>query len=169
MNRLAPHALKTTPVNETRSVLGLKAFVDTKNWDGVPFYLESGKALAETKTEISIYFKDTTGQKKTNILSFRIQPDEAIKIRFWVKKPGFGMETESKTLSFNYKDFHSAQYIPDAYERVLYDAVLGDQTLFTSTDEIKYAWKFITPIIDSWKRVSLEQYQKGSRGPSSQE
>jgi len=153
----------------TETYFQLKTFVDTKQWDGVPFYLESGKALAETKTEISIYFKDTTGEKKTNILSFRIQPDEAIKVRFWVKKPGFGMQTESKTLSFNYKDFHTTHYIPDAYERVLYDAVLGDQTLFTSTDEVKYAWKFITPIIDSWKRLPLEQYKKGSRGPSSQE
>ncbi|TAK58108.1 glucose-6-phosphate dehydrogenase [Patescibacteria group bacterium] len=151
--------------SSTETYFQLQAFVDTRAWKGVPFYLESGKGLSENKAEISIYFKDTTGEDKTNILSFRIQPDEAIKIRFWVKKPGFGMQTEAKTLGFNYKDSHSPQSIPDAYERVLYDAILGDQTLFTSTDEIKYAWKFITPIIDSWRMLPLEKYQRGSRGP----
>lgn len=151
----------------TETYFQLQAFIDTKTWKGVPFYLESGKGLAENKAEISIYFKDKTKQNKTNILSFRIQPDEAIKIRFWVKKPGFGMQTEPKTLAFHYRDFHTARSIPDAYERVLYDAILGDQTLFTSTDEVKYAWKFITPIIDLWKTLPLERYQKGSQRPNS--
>jgi glucose-6-phosphate 1-dehydrogenase len=149
----------------TETYFQLQTFVDTKVWKNVPFYLESGKGLSENKTEISIYFKDKTKQNKTNVLSFRIQPDEAIKIRFWVKKPGFGMQTEPKTLSFHYHDFHTPQSIPDAYERVLYDAILGDQTLFTSTDEIKHAWKFISPIIDSWKSLPLEKYQKGSKRP----
>jgi glucose-6-phosphate 1-dehydrogenase len=151
--------------SNTETYFRLKTFVDNRVWKGVPFYLESGKALSENKAEISIYFKDASGDGKTNILSFRIQPDEAIKIRFWVKKPGFAMETEAKTLSFHYKDFPASRTIPDAYEKVLYDAIIGDQTLFTSTDEVKYAWKFITPIIDSWKTLPLRQYQRGSRGP----
>ncbi len=151
----------------TETYFQLKTFIDTKVWKGVPFYLESGKALNENRAEISIYFKDTTGKDKTNVLSLRIQPDEAIKIRFWIKKPGFDMETEAKTLSFHYKDFHSTDSIPDAYERVLYDAIIGDQTLFTSTDEVKYAWRFITPIIDMWKTTPLYKYKKGSRGPDS--
>ena len=152
--------------SNTETYFQIQTYIDSKVWKGVTFYLESGKALSENKTEISIYFKDKTKQNKPNILSLRIQPDEAIKIRFWVKKPGFGMQTEPKTLDFHYRDFHAPQSIPDAYERVLYDAILGDQTLFTSTDEIKYAWKFITPIIDSWKTLPLERYQKGSKRPN---
>ena len=96
-----------------------------------------------------------------NILTFRIQPDELIKIRFWVKTPGFGMKVEPKTLKFKYSDFPPHAVLPDAYERVLYDAIVGDQTLFTSTDEVLHAWKYITSIISSWTAVPLTIYKKG--------
>ncbi len=143
------------PGSHTETYFRLEAHINTARWKKVPFYLESGKALDETKTEIDVYFKGG------NILTFRIQPDEGIKIKFLVKKPGFGMDIEPKTLKFKYSDFPHEKI--DAYEKVIHDAFIGDQTLFTSTDEVLAAWKFITPIVNGWKADPLERYPKGSR------
>lgn len=148
--------------SQTETYFRLETYIDSARWKKVPFYLESGKYLSENKSEIDIYFKNKLDPEKQNVLTFRIQPDEGIKIRFWVKTPGFDMKVESKTLKFKYADFSSLQSIPDAYERVLFDAIMGDQTLFTSTDEVMAAWKFITPIVESWHKVPLTIYKKGT-------
>ncbi len=146
---------------QTETYFRLETRIQTPRWKGVPFFLESGKAMRENKSEIDVYFKNPSDPEKQNILIFRIQPDEGIKIRFNVKTPGFDMKVEPKTLKFKYADFSSLQVLPDAYERVLYDAITGDQTLFTSTDEVMAAWKFITPIMNSWGEIPLIIYKKG--------
>ncbi len=149
--------------SQTETYFRLETYVNSPRWKKVPFYLESGKSLAENKSEIDVYFKNEKDPEKQNILTFRIQPDEGIKIRFWVKTPGFDMKVEPKTLKFKYADFASLQLLPDAYERVLFDAIMGDQTLFTSTDEVLAAWKFITPIVGAWSKVPLTIYKKGAQ------
>jgi glucose-6-phosphate 1-dehydrogenase len=150
---------------QTETYFRIESYIDTPRWKDVPFYLESGKEMSETKTEINIYFKsdkkDRTYEDRQNVLTFRIQPDELIKIGFWVKTPGFTMDVEPKVLKFKYSDFPAHAVLPDAYERVLYDAIIGDQTLFTSTDEVLHAWKYITSIISSWNSVPLSIYKKG--------
>lgn len=179
----------------TETYFRIETYIDSSRWKKVPFYIESGKALFESKAEIDVYFKnnsinrsstsgsindetDQTGQShgekndgqiedkansvtRQNILTFRIQPDEGIKLRFWVKTPGFGLKVEPKTLKFRYSDFPTLSILPDAYERVLYDAITGDQTLFTSTDEVMAQWEYITPIIDAFDHVPLIKYKKG--------
>lgn len=147
------------PGSDTETYFRLEAHINTGRWRKVPFFLESGKALDETKTEIDVYFKSK--HEGQNILTFRVQPDEGIKLRFWVKKPGLSMDLEPKPLRFKYSDFQHETV--DAYEKVIHDAFLGDQTLFTSTDEVMAAWKFITPIVNGWKADPLERYPKGSR------
>lgn len=153
--------------SQTETYFCIETHIDSARWRNVPFYLESGKALAENKAEIDIYFKnDKEGDRdddpeNQNILTFRIQPDEGIKIRFFVKTPGFDMKVEPKTMKFKYADFQSFQSLPDAYERVLFDAITGDQTLFTSTEEVMHAWKYITSVLESWKSVPLTSYKKG--------
>ncbi len=147
---------------QTETYFRLETHIKTPRWKNVPFYLESGKCLLDTKTEIDIYFKNFKDEDKQNVLTFRIQPDEGIKIRFWVKVPGFDLKLEPKTLKFKYSDFTSLSILPDAYERVLYDAIIGDQTLFTSTEEVLHAWKYITSVISSWHSVPLTIYQKGA-------
>lgn len=147
--------------SRTETYFRLETYIDTPRWKNIPFYLESGKALAENKSEINIYFRNEHEPEKKNILTFRIQPDEGIKIKFFVKTPGFGMKVEPKTLKFKYSETASFGEAPDAYERVLYDAIIGDQTLFTSTDEVMHAWKFITSVVSSWNTVTLIQYKKG--------
>lgn len=148
---------------QTETYFRVESYINTPRWKNTPFYLESGKEMSESKTEINIYFKNGKDEERQNILTFRIQPDELIKIRFWVKTPGFTMNVEPKTLKFKYTEFQSHSVLPDAYERVIYDAIIGDQTLFTSTDEVIYAWKYITSIISSWNSLPLTIYKKGSQ------
>lgn len=159
--------------SRTETYFRLTAFVDTDRWRGVPFHLESGKALGESRAEITVFFKPVERClcpqegvcHHQNRLTFRIQPDEGITIRFWIKKPGLVPALEEKTLSFNYSESPEAVRLPDAYERLCYDAITGDQTLFASTDEVQAAWHFITPILKAWNDTPLETYQRGSRVP----
>lgn len=153
--------------SQTETYFRLETYIDAPRWKGIPFYLESGKAMQESKSEINIYFKNKSQKNakdddRQNILTFRIQPDEGIKIKFFVKTPGFGMNIEPKTMKFKYSDSPAFQELPDAYERVLYDAITGDQTLFTSTDEVLAAWKFITSVLNTWNSLPLMVYKKGS-------
>jgi glucose-6-phosphate 1-dehydrogenase len=148
---------------QTETYFRIESYISNPRWKGVPFYLESGKSLAETKTEIDIYFKNEKDEERQNVLTFRIQPDEGIKIRFWVKTPGFTLNVEPKLLKFKYSDSASLAVLPDAYERVLHDAILGDQTLFTSTDEVLSAWKYVTSILSVWNAVPLTIYRKGAQ------
>lgn len=162
--------------SDTETYFRILASVKNPRWKGVPFYLESGKALNETKTEIDIYFKNN--KKKSlfgrslglehnlegqNILTFRIQPDEGIKIKFFVKTPGYGFETEAKTLKFKYSDVPHFNLIRNDYERLINDAFIGDQTLFASTGEIMASWEFITPIIENLHKIPLNIYEKGAK------
>jgi glucose-6-phosphate 1-dehydrogenase len=157
---------------QTETYFRMKTFVDNERWRGVPFYLESGQALEEEKTEIKIYFKKTLScfciaeeEQKQNILTFRIQPDEGISILFWAKKPGLTSEIEPKELSFSYRQSSDAAQLADAYEKVLFDGIAGDQMLFASTEEVSASWEFITPILELFKDIPLHSYKRGSRGP----
>lgn len=150
----------------TETYFWLAACVDTDRWRDVPFILESGKKMAEKKTEIQIYFKHTerclcppgAPHHHQNTLTFRIQPDESISVVFWAKKPGFATELEPKRLSFSYKESFEKERLPDAYERVLYDCIRGDQTLFASTEEVQAAWKFTMSVLENWDSVELKKY-----------
>jgi glucose-6-phosphate 1-dehydrogenase len=141
----------------------IEAYIDNTRWKGIPFYLESGKALAESKVEFDIYFKtkNIDNDDRQNILTFRIQPDEGIKLRFWAKTPDFDMKVEPKNMRFKYSDFKSSA-IPIAYEKVIYDAINGDQTIFVSTDEILYSWKYIDSITSNMNVTPLGIYRKGA-------
>jgi len=149
-----------SPQSKTETYVRIHAEVGNTRWRGVPFFLETGKALAESRTEIDVYFKGNADQ---NILTFRIQPDEGIKIKFFVKTPGYGFAVEPKTLKFKYADVPSFNKIPDDYERLLNDAFVGDQTLFASTDEIMASWQFVTPILENWGELPLKLYERGAK------
>ena len=161
------------PASQTETYFRIKAFIDNDRWQDVPFYLESGKALTENKTEIKIYFKKTDSclcppgaeHQHQNVLTFRIQPNEGISVVFWAKKPGLSLDLEPKELSFSYRSSPGAALLADAYEKVLFDGIAGDQLLFTSTEEVSAAWQFITPILELWKDIPLHTYPKDSKGP----
>ena len=157
-----------SPDSKTETYFKIKAFIDSERWKDVPFILESGKALGEKRAEINVHFKKMEAclcpegmeQSHSNVLTFRIQPDAGISILFWVKKPGVEMQLEPKKLSFSYKDENSKRIT--AYERILFDAIIGDQTSFTSTEEVSAAWEFITPILENWENLELCEYEKGA-------
>ncbi len=155
--------------SRTETFFRLTANVDNARWRGVPIILSSGKALEQNKTEIKVYFKDPDPRsflpeqfelQEHNVLTFRIQPDEGISILFWFKRPGFENKIEPKKLSFNYADAGDA--LPDAYERILYDCIIGDPTLFPTTREILSEWKFIESALQQLKNVPIKRYKVGS-------
>ena len=160
------------PSSTTETFFKITAHIDNARWRGVPFYLESGKGMSESKAEIVIYFKRPTAclcppeedHNHQNILTFRVQPDEGISLGFWVKKPGFDFDLKERRFSFSYRDSVEEKKLPDAYQRVLYDCVRGDQTLFAGTRELQAAWKFIMPIIEGWGATPLIEYEMGA-GP----
>ncbi len=164
--------------SQTETYFRIEARLNSARWKKIPFFLEAGKAMAEAKTEIDVYFKAKSKKQKMsffgpdvnysgiegqNVMTFRIQPDEGIKIRFFVKTPGYEFKTEPKILKFKYSDVPSFSVMPNDYERLIHDAFVGDQTLFASTDEIMASWKFITPIVENLNKVQLKKYEKGSR------
>lgn len=149
------------PKSETETYFRIRTSIESPRWKGVPIYLESGKGFAEAKAEINVYFKADKKGDDQNILTFRIQPDQGIKIRFFVKTPGYGFNIESKVLKFKYSDVQTFSEIPDDYERLIHDAIVGDQTLFASTDEIMVSWKFVTELLKGWSELPLIKYERG--------
>ena len=165
-----PHSL-------TETYAALKFYIDNWRWGGVPFYIRTGKRLPTRVTEVVIHFKPTPhflfSQNRMcdacNQLVIRIQPDEGILLKIGMKTPGAGFEVQNVNMDFHYSDLTS-QRIPSAYERLLYDTMKGDSTLFARTEEVLEAWKFLTPVIDCWKDdkdVPLFGYPAGTWGPKS--
>ncbi len=152
--------------SKTETSFNIEARINTKRWKGVPIHLSGGKAFPKDDTSITIYFKEKPtcvceiddDQELKNVLTFHVKPREGIEIQFWANKPGFGMQVETRELSFDYPKHAIQDHMHDAYERVLYDVVRGDQTLFASTQEIQAAWRFITPILENWHNLPLTKY-----------
>ncbi|MGD8244885.1 MAG: glucose-6-phosphate dehydrogenase, partial [Anaerolineae bacterium] len=163
--------------SDTATYAALKLWVDNWRWHGVPFYLRSGKRLALRTTEIAIQFRCVPHmmfpiERETDIaadvLSLCIQPNEGIHLRFQAKEPGAGMRTRSVAMEFHYTEHFGAGALPDAYERLLLDALKGDASLFARADEIELAWNLIDPLVAQWGGAGgpLAFYESGSWGPS---
>lgn len=145
--------------------------VQTPRWSGVPFILESGKALDEDKTAIEVYFKSSNSSCRVgdttncqNVLTFVIQPNDGIHFRFWFKRPGFESLLEPQELSFMYPMATPSTRVHDAYERVLYDCIRGDQTLFTETREVLAEWRVVEYLLHRFTNVPLISYTPGTAG-----
>ena len=123
---------------------------------GIPIILKSGKALKEAKAEIRIFFGK--GKEQLNELVFFLQPKDGVEIRVYVKKPGLAYETVPADISF----MQSGEGSKDAYTKVLYDAILGDQTLFPNGEEIMAGWRFITPALKRRSKQQIYIYEKGA-------
>ena len=162
--------------SETPTFAAVRLFIDNWRWQGVPFFLRSGKSLKQKVSEISVQFRRPPHQLFgsqcelfTNSLSLCIQPNEGLHLRFAAKVPDEGMEMQPANLGFSYADSFPGHAIPEAYERLLLDALNGDASLFARSDEIELSWSFIDPIIDAWASDSappLASYEPGSWGPA---
>ena len=164
------------PDSKTETFVALKLLIDNWRWAGVPFYLRTGKRLATRNTEIAIQFKraplvlfrDTpVSHLKPNQLVIHIAPDEGIAMRFGAKVPGAQMKVGSVEMAFNYSDYFGAE--PNTgYEVLLYDGIMGDQTLFQRADMVEAGWSVVDPILDVWKALpakNFPNYSAGSWGP----
>lgn len=158
--------------SSTATFGAVRLFVNNWRWQGVPFYLRSGKALAEKASEIAVQFRppphtifETDGSEVTpNLLQISIQPHEGVHLTFENKRPGTRMGTAPERLEYHFPQ----QVIRDAYERLLLDAIEGDQSLFTRSDEIEMSWQIVDPFVESWQtslKSQLYPYDKGSNGP----
>lgn len=164
------------PDSRTETFVALKLSIDNWRWADVPFYLRTGKRLNSRHTEVAIQFKsvpfilfrDTPVERlKPNLLIMHIAPDEGISLRFGAKIPGPQMQLGPVDMSFNYTDYFGARPTT-GYEMLLYDAMIGDQTLFQRADMIEAGWKVLNPILDVWKAMparDFPNYAAGSEGP----
>jgi glucose-6-phosphate 1-dehydrogenase len=164
--------------SKTPTYAAVRLEIDNWRWRGVSFYLRSGKALARRSSEIVIQFLcpphlmfplPPGAKLKCNRLTMEIQPNEGIHLNFQTKVPDQGMGLKPADLKFHYSDAYPGVVIPEAYERLLQDALAGDAALFMRSDEIERAWEIMDPFIaaaESAEALMPEEYALGSQGPS---
>jgi glucose-6-phosphate 1-dehydrogenase len=159
----------------TETYVAAKFMVDNWRWAGVPFYVRTGKRLHAHTTEIALQFKGVphlpfmateARDLGPNLLVVRVQPDDGITLRFGAKVPGQDFRVRSVDMDFTYAETFTEES-PDAYERLLLDALVGDPTLFIRADEVRNAWRICDPILDAWAsdRSPLAHYKAGAWGP----
>jgi len=165
------------PESMTPSYAAIKLQVDNWRWQGVPFYLRSGKKLKEKLSQITIEFKEpphllfpnTKEHITPNMLVLYLQPDEGVHWRFEAKVPDTISQLRSVDMEFHYEDSFGKTAIPESYERLLLDTLTGDASLFTRADEVETAWGLIDPITQAWETSRNDQpiafYEPGSWGP----
>jgi glucose-6-phosphate 1-dehydrogenase len=161
--------------SKTETFVAARFEIDNWRWHGVPFYLRTGKALAVSFTEINIIFKrppsalfgaSSDDLLRRNLLRIRIQPNEGISIKFNAKVPGKA-EAEPVDMAFSYRSGFD-HYLPEAYERLIVDAIVGESTLFTRSDEVEQAWRLVDALKAAWARQTVRDlplYACGSMGP----
>jgi glucose-6-phosphate 1-dehydrogenase len=166
------------PQSATESYAALRLSINNWRWHGVPFYLRSGKRMARRVSEIAIRFKRAPGNifaesdrfnLAPNTLAFQIQPDEGLSLVLNAKVPGLETRTQPVKMNFRYATTFGSN-TPEAYERLVLDAMIGDGTLFIRGDETERSWQLITPILEHWAaqgRTGMDSYPAGSWGPAS--
>jgi glucose-6-phosphate 1-dehydrogenase len=164
------------PTSRTDTYVAIRLELNNWRWAGVPFFLRTGKRLPKRATEIAIQFRrpptelfepELDGQIGANQLVLRIQPNEGASLSFEAKIPGSRRRLQEVRMDFRYGTAFAVPP-PEAYERLLLDAILGDPTLYTRTDEVESAWRFITSILDAWQKPDAPPpltYVAGSWGP----
>jgi len=160
----------------TETFAALRLFIDNWRWQGVPFYLRTGKRLAEKVSQVSIQFRPVPHQSfpgsavenwQPNRLVIRIQPEEGITLRLQAKQPGTRMVLGPVDMQFCYRDAFRTPP-PEAYETLLLDVMRGDATLFMRADQVETAWSVIAPVLENWEAVppaDFPDYRPGSWGP----
>jgi glucose-6-phosphate 1-dehydrogenase len=158
--------------SRTETFVAAKAFVDNWRWKGVPFYLRTGKRLACKDTEIAITFKKVPHsmfvsaglpEMPANVLVLQIQPEEGISLSFQAKRPGSKVCMSTLRMDFSYREVFATE-APEAYQRLLLDCMVGDQTLFIRQDNVEVSWGLLTPVLNAWEKSDAVpcQYAAGS-------
>jgi glucose-6-phosphate 1-dehydrogenase len=161
--------------SKVETYVAMRMFVDNWRWSGVPFFVRAGKRMARRVTEIAVQFNKVPhtlfrapdGGITPNVLALRIQPDEGIQLRFTSKEPGQQTILRDVAMDFRYGTSFGSN-TPEAYERLLLDAMRGEATLFTRRDEVEQQWAYIDRVFDAWKHEASAPpptYASGSWGP----
>jgi glucose-6-phosphate 1-dehydrogenase len=164
-----------SPTSSTETFLAVRFEVNTWRWAGVPFFLRSGKCLPKRASEIDIVFKRPpyelfrergASRPAPNVLRLRIQPEERISLSFEAKAPGQAFHIEEVRMDFSYLTSFGKES-PEAYERLLLDALHGDSTLFAREDEVALSWKIVDSLITAWREAGTKPhpYPAGTWGP----
>jgi glucose-6-phosphate 1-dehydrogenase len=164
-----------SPESRVETYVAMRVFVDNWRWSGVPFYVRAGKRLARRVTEIAVVFREVPhtlfsardGGTTPNVLSLRIQPDEGIALRFLSKEPGQQTILRDVAMDFRYGNTFGSN-TPEAYERLLLDAMRGEATLFTRRDEVEEQWAYIDRVQRVWAEPDTPppaSYAAGTWGP----
>ena len=161
------HEPKVDAASTTETYVAARLFVDNWRWQDVPFYLRTGKRLARKDTEIAITFKKIPHSMfvsaglpdlPANTLVMHIQPEEGISLNFQAKRPGSKVCIGTLRMKFSYAEVFGGEP-PDAYQRLLLDCMLGDQTLFTRQDDVKISWGLLEPVLKMWEDKSSMPYE----------
>jgi glucose-6-phosphate 1-dehydrogenase len=166
---------EVAPDSVTETFVAAKLFVDNWRWADTPFYLRAGKRLARRETTIAIQFKNaprppfeeiSADGLRPNVLLIRVQPNEGVSLEIGAKVPGAGMNIGTVQMDFQYGGAFEVG-LPEAYERLVLDAMLGDATLFTREDEVEEQWKIVDGIVGGWQRdrPAFPNYEAGTSGP----
>jgi glucose-6-phosphate 1-dehydrogenase len=164
------------PKSDTETYVALRLEIDNWRWAGTPFYLRTGKALKARQTQAVIRFKAapqtlfqavrTDNHSTPNSLVLRVQPDEGLTLLFDAKRPGpEELDLAEVSMDFRYANYFAAQPAT-GYETLIYDCMIGDQTLFTRGDDIEYAWAAVMPFLEAWDTGTPVLYAAGSEGPA---
>jgi glucose-6-phosphate 1-dehydrogenase len=167
------------PDSMTETFVGAKLYVDNWRWADTPFYVRAGKRLARRETTVAIQFHPAPhppfaelagAGMQPNRLIVHVQPNEGVSLEIGAKVPGQGMQIRTVHMDFLYGGAFR-QGLPEAYERLILDALLGDATLFTRTDEVEEQWKLVDAVVAAWQRdrPSFPNYQAGTWGPKAAE
>ncbi len=163
-----------TPSSKTETYFKIRSFIADPRWENVPIIIESGKRMHETLKEVVVTYRHSEpcwcpdkNKHFQNRIRFALEPAEGITIEFWSKKPGLDATFEKRSIDFMLRSLEDRPQYIEAYEKLLLDAVLGDQTLFVSAAEVKAMWRFIDPVIEAWEQdiVPLETYQPDTDEP----
>jgi glucose-6-phosphate 1-dehydrogenase len=166
------------PLSSTETFVALRLDIQNWRWNGVPVYVRTGKRLPARVTEVVMefhrppqlpLFPGSGGGLEPDALIVRVQPDEGLSLRFGAKVPGHSFRVQKASMDFSYQSFSEQE--PDAYERVILDALIGDPTLFVRADEVGRSWKIVDPIIQYWASDPhpIPLYQAATWGPAEAE
>ena len=163
---------RVAPESTVETFVALRAWIDNPRWEGVPFFLRTGKRLPHRATEVAIVLREAQRRLfedagitrlQAHHLAIRIEPNEGISMVFRAKEPGPGMALDAVPMDFSYGgSFRTPP--PEAYERLLHDAMVGDQTLFLRDDAIERSWEIVAPVLDA--SGTVHPYAAGTWGPS---
>lgn len=165
------------PLSNTETFVALRLEINNWRWAGVPIYVRTGKRLPHRKTEVAIHFQrppqlplfpDSEKAREPDALIVQVQPNEGLSLRFGAKVPGLKFELRKASMDFAYGAGFEGEHYPDAYERVILDALRGDPTLFIRADEVGRSWRIVDPILRYWasSRAPVPLYQAATWGPT---